>query len=93
MLSRKTGTHHCSWPGGRNLFAGFIITQPYMVPWWRWYSYVNPVAWTLYGIIVTQLGQNTTVVRSTVLAERACVTCGTAAYHVAFQIHCPQASL
>ncbi len=21
----------------RNLFAGFIITQPNMVPWWRWY--------------------------------------------------------
>ena len=48
----------------RNLFAGFIITQPNMVPWWRWYFYANPIAWTLYGVVVTQLGQDTTVVRA-----------------------------
>ena len=48
----------------RNLFAGFIITHPNMVPWWRWYYYVNPIAWTLYGVIVTQLGQDTTTARS-----------------------------
>ncbi len=35
-----------------------------MVPWWQWYYYVNPIAWTLYGIIVTQLGQDTTDVRA-----------------------------
>ena len=28
---------------------------------------VNPIAWTLYGIIVTQLGQDTTTVRSSSL--------------------------
>jgi CDR ABC transporter len=28
-----------------------------MMPgWWVWYYYLNPIAWTLYGIIVTQLG-------------------------------------
>ena len=41
-----------------------------MVPWWRWYYYVNPIAWTLYGIIVTQLGQDTTVVRAKPLSVR-----------------------
>lgn len=33
-----------------------------MVPWWRWYYYINPVSWTLYAIIVTQLGDDTHVV-------------------------------
>ncbi|KAK9836331.1 hypothetical protein WJX81_006307 [Elliptochloris bilobata] len=39
-----------------NLFAGFLIGRAQMVPWWSWYYYINPVAWSLYGIIVTQLG-------------------------------------
>ena len=33
-----------------------------MVPWWKWYYYINPIAWTLYAIIVTQLGDDTHVV-------------------------------
>ncbi len=33
-----------------------------MVPWWRWYYYVNPISWTLYAIIVTQLGDDSHVV-------------------------------
>ena len=31
----------------RNLFAGFLIGQAQMVPWWSWYYYINPVAWSL----------------------------------------------
>ncbi|KAK9916362.1 hypothetical protein WJX75_001804 [Coccomyxa subellipsoidea] len=45
-----------------NLFAGFLIGVNQMVPWWKWYWYVNPISWTLYGIIVTQLGDDNTVV-------------------------------
>lgn len=33
-----------------------------MVPWWSWYYYINPVSWTLYAIIITQLGDDTHVV-------------------------------
>lgn len=25
--------------------------------WWRWYHWVNPVAWTLYGLVVSQYGE------------------------------------
>ncbi|OIT18680.1 pleiotropic drug resistance protein 1 [Nicotiana attenuata] len=24
--------------------------------WWRWYYWANPVAWTLYGLVVSQYG-------------------------------------
>jgi hypothetical protein len=27
-----------------------------MPVWWRWYSWVCPVAWTLYGLIASQFG-------------------------------------
>ena len=27
--------------------------------WWRWFVYVNPVAWSLYGLLASQLGDLT----------------------------------
>jgi hypothetical protein len=24
--------------------------------WWRWYSWICPVAWTLYGLVASQFG-------------------------------------
>jgi hypothetical protein len=29
--------------------------------WWRWYSWVCPVAWTLYGLVASQFGDITDV--------------------------------
>lgn len=43
-----------------NLFSGFLIPRPSMPVWWFWYYYLSPVAWTLYGLIVSQLGDVTT---------------------------------
>lgn len=45
-----------------NLFAGFIIPFNQCPWWWRWYMYINPVYWALYGIIVTQLGTDDTMI-------------------------------
>jgi len=28
--------------------------------WWRWYYWASPVAWTLYGLITSQLGDKNT---------------------------------
>jgi len=28
--------------------------------WWRWYCWICPVAWTLYGLVVFQYGDITT---------------------------------
>ncbi|GKB32923.1 pleiotropic drug resistance protein 1-like protein isoform X2, partial [Tanacetum coccineum] len=39
-----------------NLFSGFIIPRPKIPIWWRWYYWANPIAWTLYGLIVSQFG-------------------------------------
>ncbi|WCJ40642.1 ABC transporter G family member 40 [Euphorbia peplus] len=39
-----------------NLFSGFVIPQPRTPVWWRWYTWICPVAWTLYGLIASQFG-------------------------------------
>ncbi|KAM7463815.1 hypothetical protein LguiA_031936 [Lonicera macranthoides] len=42
-----------------NLFSGFLIPRTQIPIWWRWYYWGSPVAWTLYGLITSQVGQNT----------------------------------
>ncbi|CDP04831.1 unnamed protein product [Coffea canephora] len=39
-----------------NLFSGFIVPKPRIPVWWRWYYYISPVAWTLYGLVASQFG-------------------------------------
>ncbi|RDX94397.1 Pleiotropic drug resistance protein 1 [Mucuna pruriens] len=39
-----------------NLFSGFIVPRPRIPVWWRWYSWANPVAWSLYGLVASQYG-------------------------------------
>ncbi|KAL3628122.1 hypothetical protein CASFOL_027168 [Castilleja foliolosa] len=39
-----------------NLFSGFIIPKTRIPVWWRWYYYLCPVAWTLYGLVASQFG-------------------------------------
>ncbi|CAN6169704.1 unnamed protein product [Urochloa humidicola] len=39
-----------------NLFSGFFIPRPRIPRWWIWYYWICPMAWTVYGLIVTQYG-------------------------------------
>ncbi|BBN01006.1 hypothetical protein Mp_2g03890 [Marchantia polymorpha subsp. ruderalis] len=39
-----------------NLFSGFLIPRPRIPGWWVWFYWISPVAWTLYGLITSQLG-------------------------------------
>nr|CAB3474119.1 unnamed protein product [Digitaria exilis] len=39
-----------------NLFSGFIIPRSKIPVWWIWYYWICPVAWTVYGLIVSQYG-------------------------------------
>ncbi|KAF5780017.1 putative ABC-2 type transporter [Helianthus annuus] len=39
-----------------NLFSGFLIPRGQIPIWWRWYYWGSPVAWTIYGLITSQLG-------------------------------------
>ncbi|KAM6595315.1 hypothetical protein CsatA_005839 [Cannabis sativa] len=43
-----------------NLFSGFMIPRPLIPVWWRWYYWGSPVAWTIYGIFASQVGDATT---------------------------------
>ncbi|KAK7336921.1 hypothetical protein VNO77_17474 [Canavalia gladiata] len=48
-----------------NLFSGFIIPRPRIPVWWRWYSWANPVAWSLYGLVASQYGDIKQSIEST----------------------------
>ncbi|PPS17338.1 hypothetical protein GOBAR_AA03233 [Gossypium barbadense] len=39
-----------------NLFSGFIIPRTRIPVWWRWYYWVCPISWSLYGLIASQYG-------------------------------------
>ncbi|KAL3645872.1 transcription factor [Castilleja foliolosa] len=40
-----------------NLFSGFIVPRPRIPVYWRWYYWATPLAYSLYGIIVSQFGE------------------------------------
>ncbi|KAL3354437.1 hypothetical protein AABB24_018872 [Solanum stoloniferum] len=42
-----------------NLFSGFLVPRPLIPVWWRWYYWGSPVAWTIYGIFASQVGDKT----------------------------------
>ncbi|KAL2608805.1 hypothetical protein R1flu_027378 [Riccia fluitans] len=39
-----------------NLFSGFMIFKGNLPGWWIWYYWICPVAWSIYGLIVSQFG-------------------------------------
>nr|POF16091.1 abc transporter g family member 40 [Quercus suber] len=39
-----------------NLFSGFVIPRTRIPVWWRWYYWICPTAWTLYGLVASQFG-------------------------------------
>ncbi|KAI3971816.1 hypothetical protein MKW92_043715 [Papaver armeniacum] len=45
-----------SFYGFFNLFSGFFIPRPRIPKWWVWYYWICPVAWTVYGLILSQYG-------------------------------------
>lgn len=46
-----------------NLMSGFLVPKPSIPGWWLWFYYISPVAWTLRGIISSQLGDVEEVIR------------------------------
>ncbi|WOL13083.1 ABC transporter G family member 45 [Canna indica] len=41
-----------------NIFSGFFVPRKMIPIWWRWYYWADPAAWTVYGLMVSQLGDN-----------------------------------
>ncbi|CAM0911760.1 unnamed protein product [Alopecurus aequalis] len=46
-----------------NVFSGFIIGRELIPIWWRWVYWANPAAWTVYGLMFSQLGDRTELIR------------------------------
>ncbi|KAH9622500.1 hypothetical protein KSS87_017391 [Heliosperma pusillum] len=44
------------------VFSGFLIPRPRMPVWWRWYYWLCPISWSLYGLLVSQFGDLETTV-------------------------------
>lgn len=53
-----------------NLFSGFLIPRPRMPVWWRWYYWATPIAWSLYGLLVSQFGDYENDLRGTGLTVK-----------------------
>ncbi|GMI89506.1 ATP-binding cassette G38, pleiotropic drug resistance 10 [Hibiscus trionum] len=47
-----SGVFYTTW----NLFSGFIIPRPRIIKWWRWYAWLCPVSWSLWGMSSSQYG-------------------------------------
>ncbi|XP_076910333.1 ABC transporter G family member 35-like isoform X1 [Bidens hawaiensis] len=37
-----------------NVFSGFFIPRPRIPKWWVWYYWICPLAWTVYGFMISQ---------------------------------------
>ncbi|MBA0726020.1 hypothetical protein Golax_001872 [Gossypium laxum] len=48
-----------------NLFSGFLIPRTEIPIWWRWYYWASPVAWTIYGLVTSQVGDRSDMVETT----------------------------
>ncbi|KAF8650205.1 hypothetical protein HU200_064060 [Digitaria exilis] len=46
-----------------NVFAGFIVPRKMMPTWWRWMYWADPAAWTMYGLMFSQLGDHMELIR------------------------------
>nr|CAD59576.1 PDR-like ABC transporter [Oryza sativa Japonica Group] len=46
-----------------NVFSGFIIGRQMIPVWWRWVYWANPAAWTVYGLMFSQLGDRTELIQ------------------------------
>uniref|UniRef100_A0A0D9XAF4 ABC transporter domain-containing protein n=1 Tax=Leersia perrieri TaxID=77586 RepID=A0A0D9XAF4_9ORYZ len=46
-----------------NVFSGFVIGRQLIPVWWRWVYWANPAAWTVYGLMFSQLGDRTELIR------------------------------
>ncbi|OVA06116.1 ABC transporter-like [Macleaya cordata] len=53
-----------------NLFAGFILPRPQIPIWWRWYYWASPVAWTIYGVVTSLIGDKNTQLQIPGQAEK-----------------------
>ncbi|KAM1777750.1 hypothetical protein ACFX11_044367 [Malus domestica] len=45
-----------------NLFSGFLVPRTLIPIWWRWYYWGSPIAWTIYGLFASQMGDVKTLV-------------------------------
>lgn len=46
-----------------NIFSGFILSRKMMPVWWRWMYWADPAAWTVYGLVFSQLGDRMELIR------------------------------
>ncbi|KAL9235362.1 hypothetical protein vseg_010125 [Gypsophila vaccaria] len=62
MASILTSAFYSLW----NLQSGFLIPTKFIPKWWIWFNYIDPLAWTIKGIVTSQLGDITSMINDDV---------------------------
>ncbi|CAN6217162.1 unnamed protein product [Urochloa humidicola] len=52
-----------------NISSGFIIPRKMIPAWWRWMYWADPAAWTIYGLMLSQLGDRKELIDIRVLGQ------------------------
>ncbi|XP_030549974.1 ABC transporter G family member 38-like isoform X1 [Rhodamnia argentea] len=52
IAATSTGTFYSMW----TLFSGVVIPRTRIAVWWRWYTWLCPVSWSIYGMVTAQYG-------------------------------------
>jgi ATP-binding cassette subfamily G (WHITE) protein 2 (PDR) len=40
--------------GALTIYTGFVLPIPYMHPWFRWFTYINPVAYAFESLMINE---------------------------------------
>ncbi|KAI6681764.1 hypothetical protein NL676_035645 [Syzygium grande] len=52
IAAATSGMSYTIW----TLFSGIVIPRTRIAVWWRWYTWICPLAWSLYGLVTAQYG-------------------------------------
>ncbi|KAG6589885.1 ABC transporter G family member 36, partial [Cucurbita argyrosperma subsp. sororia] len=69
--SMLTGFSYSVW----NLFTGFVIPRTRISVWWRWYAWICPVSWSLYGTTKPELADPFREVQMDGIAGNVQISC------------------
>lgn len=39
------------------IFTGFVLPIPNMPPWFRWFNYINPIAYAFESLMINEVGE------------------------------------
>ena len=75
------------------LTAGFVMPRPHIPGWMIWLYWINPVSYTIYGLVGTQLGGISSCLPAAVILPASPAETGLRAFDASQRIAIPTLSL